>query len=216
MEKLTNDGLKKVAGEFAHKMSTHRIDEIVGASDGKHVGTYLEHAFKDYLQKYFYSANWGNSAKGVDLPDINTDIKFTSIRQPQSSLPFKDASQKIFGLGYNLIVFVYEKDDAKENNLTFSSVDFIDKSATADYTMTKVLRQTIKVGGNDDDLYATLIDRNLPGDDITYNNIIKNIRKNGVEQGYISISNALQWRASYKRVIEVAGTVKGVDKLYGE
>ena len=97
----------------------------------------------------------------------------------------------------------------------FTSVDFIDKSATADYTTTKIIRQTLDVDGNDDDLYAVLSDRNLPGDDITYNNIIKRIRENGVRQGYISISNALQWRASYKRIIKVAGTVEGVDKLYG-
>ena len=111
----------------------------------------------------------------MDLPDINTDIKFTSIRQPQSSLPFKDASQKIFGLGYNLIVFVYSKDDTKENNLTFTSVSFIDKSCTSDYTMTKIIRQTLDAGGNDEDLYAVLSDRNLPGDEITYNHIIKRI-----------------------------------------
>ena len=160
MERLTNDGLKRVAGEFAHKLSTHHVEEIMGASDGKHVGTYLEHAFKKYLQSRFESDNWGNSAKGVYLPDINTDIKFTSIRQPQSSLPFKDASQKIFGLGYNLIVFVYDKDDTRENNILFTSVSFIDKSCTADYTMTKIIRQTLDVDGNDDDLYAVLADRN--------------------------------------------------------
>lgn len=215
MEQLSNEGLKRVAGEFAHDLSTRHVTEIVGASDGKHVGTYLEHAFKHYLQDNFKANNWGNSAKGVDLPDINTDIKFTSIRQPQSSLPFKDASQKIFGLGYNLIVFVYDKDDSREHNITFTSVSFIDKSRTADYTMTKVIRQTLSVGGNDEDLYTVLTDRNLPGDDITYNSIIERIHRDGVKQGYISISNALQWRASYKRIIKVAGTVKGVDKLYG-
>lgn len=215
MERLTNDGLKRVAGQFAYELSTRHVEEIMGASDGKHVGTYLEHAFKKYLQSHFESDNWGNSAKGVDLPDINTDIKFTSIRQPQSSLPFKDASQKIFGLGYNLIVFVYDKDDTRENNILFTSVSFINKECTADYTMTKIIRQTLDIDGNDDDLYAVLADRNLPGDDITYKNIIGRIRQNGVKQGYISISNALQWRASYKRIIKVAGTVEGVDKLYG-
>jgi len=39
------------------------------------------------------------------------DIKVTSIRQPQSSCPFKSARQKIYGLGYSLIVFVYDKKD---------------------------------------------------------------------------------------------------------
>jgi hypothetical protein len=57
----------------------------------------------------------GNAASGIDLPsaDILTDIKVTSIKQPQSSCPFKDVKQKIYGLGYNLLVFVYDKKDDK-------------------------------------------------------------------------------------------------------
>ncbi len=215
MEKLTNEGLKRVAKDFADEISNNNIDELVGVSDGKHIGTYLEHAFKSYLKTKFVSNNWGNSAKGVDLPDINTDIKFTSIQQPQSSLPFKDASQKIFGLGYNLIIFVYVKDDTKRPNISFENISYVDKSKTADYVITKLLNETIRIGGNDDDLYGVLSDRNLPGDDITYKNIINRIRKQGVEQGYVTITNALQWRASYKRILKVSGTVTGVDKLYG-
>lgn len=53
----------------------------------------------------------GNSASGIDLPELNVDIKVTSIVQPQSSCPFKSARQKIFGLGYSLLVFVYSKTD---------------------------------------------------------------------------------------------------------
>lgn len=215
MEKLTIDGLKEVTKDFADKISSHNIDDLVGVSDGKHIGTYLEHAFKDYLKTKFVSNNWGNSAKGIDLPEINTDIKFTSIHQPQSSLPFRDASQKIFGLGYNLIVFVYDKNDNRQPNISFKNISFVDKTKTADFTITKVLRQTLDVGGNDDDLYSILADRNIPGDDIIYNNIIKRIREQGVNQGYVTITNALQWRASYKRIVAISGTVTGVDKLYG-
>lgn len=36
--------------------------------------------------------------------------------------------------------------------------------------------------------------------------IIKNVPK----QGYLTISNALQWRLQYKRVISLENTVKGV------
>jgi len=50
-----------------------------------------------------------NSAKGIDFPEIDVDIKVTSFKQPQSSCPFRSARQKIFGLGYSLLVFVYEK-----------------------------------------------------------------------------------------------------------
>ena len=53
-----------------------------------------------------YDFDGGNSASGIDLPELEVDIKTTSINQPQSSCPFKSARQKIYGLGYNLLVFV--------------------------------------------------------------------------------------------------------------
>lgn len=76
------------------------------STDGKAVGTYLEHKFKAYLKEK-YTFDEGNSANGIDLPSLGVDIKTTSIMQPQSSCPFKSARQKIYGLGYNLLVFVY-------------------------------------------------------------------------------------------------------------
>src|SRR6266478_39893 len=79
-------------------------------TDGKALGTYLEHKFVAHLMEK-YSFAGGNSASGIDIPSINVDIKVTSIRQPQSSGPFKSARQKIYGLGYSLIVFVYDKSD---------------------------------------------------------------------------------------------------------
>lgn len=61
----------------------------------------------------------GSSAKGLDLPSVNTDIKVTSVVQPQSSCPYRDSKQKIYGLGYNLIVFVYIKeDDTKQKRVS--------------------------------------------------------------------------------------------------
>lgn len=74
------------------------------------MGTYVEHKFQEYLNsKYEFTV--GSSAKGIDLSDsfINTDIKVTSIKQPQSSCPFKNTNQKIFGLGYNLLVLCIKK-----------------------------------------------------------------------------------------------------------
>jgi len=53
----------------------------------------------------------GNSASEIDLPRLGVDMNVTSVKQPQSSCPFKPASQNIFGLGYHLLIFVYEKTD---------------------------------------------------------------------------------------------------------
>ena len=82
----------------------------LGLQTEKLSGHILEHKFQDYLgSKYDYSQ--GSPAKGIDFPELGIDVKVTSIKQPQSSCPFKSAGQKIYGLGYDLIVFVYEKSD---------------------------------------------------------------------------------------------------------
>src|SRR6266487_6232382 len=107
---LTVQLLQKESSGFARAQSKHAEPSLFGVTDGKAVGTYLEHKFQAYLQsKYQYVR--GSSAKGIDFPELDVDIKVTSIRQPQSSCPFKSASQKIYGLGYSLLVFVYEKKD---------------------------------------------------------------------------------------------------------
>ena len=64
----------------------------------------LEHKFIAQLQSQ-YTFREGNSASGIDIPSLDLDIKVTSIRQPQSSCPFKSARQKIYGLGYHLIIY---------------------------------------------------------------------------------------------------------------
>jgi len=105
MAKQTLDiqGLQVAAKDFCKKESGKYRSELFGVTDGKAVGTFVEHLFQEYLEQR-YDMTVGSSANGLDLPSINTDIKVTSIKQPQSSCPFKDSKQKIYGLGYNLIV----------------------------------------------------------------------------------------------------------------
>ena len=109
---ITIDALRAEAAEFSETESAHEEPRLYGVTDGKAVGTYLEHKFQHMLRgKYRYSE--GSSAKGIDFPELNVDLKVTSIRQPQSSSPFRSARQKVFGLGYSLLIFVYEKTDAE-------------------------------------------------------------------------------------------------------
>ena len=167
-------------------------------------------------KKYFVDN--GNSARGVDLPapEINTDIKVTSIKQPQSSCPFKDAKQKIYGLGYNLLVFVYKKTDNQENEtaiLDFKSCSFIIKERTADYTTTFRLLEMLNDGANEEDITAYLNDRNIPADDITLTQMAKHILENKPKLGYLTISNALQWRLQYGRIVALAQKVDGITKI---
>lgn len=216
-QKLTIELLKNAAREFCENESTYNNSDLYGVTDGKAVGTYIEHKFQDYLENN-YEYNKGSSAKGIDLPDdeIQTDIKVTSIKQPQSSCPFKNAKQKIFGLGYNLLVFVYEKTDDAERGtsiLDFVSCSFLDKERTADYTITYRLREILEDGGNKEDIIAYLSDRNIPADEITLDQIADSLLTKTPEQGYLTISNALQWRLQYGRIVYLKEEVNGITKL---
>ena len=158
----------------------------------------------------------GSSAVGLDLPSVNCDIKVTSIKQPQSSCPYKDSKQKIYGLGYNLIVFVYKKHDdtkSKTGRLEFVSCSFIDKSRTADFQTTKGICDIIERDGNQDDIFAFLVDRNIPADEVTLINIAKDLLNNPPLIGYLTISNALQWRLQYGRIVNLSEEVNGITSI---
>lgn len=209
---LTIDELIKSARRFCEFESRENHIEFIGITDGKAVGTYVEHKFQYFLQSQ-YIVDVGSSAKGIDLPgsEIQTDIKVTSVTQPQSSCPFKNARQKIFGLGYNLLVFVYDKHDTNDTcTLHFTHCTFIDKERTADFTITRRLREMVYDGANKEDIIGFLQDKNVPGDDIVYNDLANEILDYPPEQGYLTISNALQWRLQYARVITLDNSVPGV------
>ena len=210
---LTIEALQSEAAVFAAAESSHDEPRLYGVTDGKAVGTYLEHKFQAILHtKYTYEK--GSSAKGVDFPGLNVDMKVTSIRQPQSSSPFRSARQKIFGLGYSLLVFIYQKTDdnlKQTGQLQILHTIFVDASRTADYQTTRGIREIIlERNGNVDDLIAFMSDRNLPIDDIAATKLAREFLNSPPKLGYLTISNALQWRLQYSRIIETAGVVDGI------
>jgi hypothetical protein len=212
---LTIEKLCAEAARFSEIESTHHEATLYGVTDGKTVGNYLEHKFTAYLAEN-YSYQPGNSASGIDFPDLEVDIKVTSVKQPQSSCPFKSATQKVFGLGYHLLVFVYDKyDDADSRTarLDMQHTVFIDKSRTADFQTTKGILDILSRDGNKDDIIAFLEDRNLPVDEIGVNHLADKILKSPPNQGYLTISNALQWRLQYGRIIQQAGNVLGIIRV---
>jgi hypothetical protein len=211
---LSIDLLTKEARSFCLKESRTDYPSLFGVTDGKAVGTFIEHKFQSVLSDK-YSCEIGSSANGIDMPakDLNADIKVTSIKQPQSSCPFRDARQKIYGLGYNLLVFVYSKSDdpgRKVARLDFVSCSFISDNRTADYQTTRALRQMIENKANADDVIAYLTDRNLPADEITMTKLANEVLAQPPEQGYLTISNALQWRLQYGRVVDLDESVSGI------
>ena len=188
MELLDTAKLIKSAETFCKQESGKYRKELFGVTDGKAIGTFIEHLFRNYLSEH-YEMEAGSSANGLDLPSVNTDIKVTSIKQPQSSCPFKDSKQKIYGLGYNL------------------------KARTADYQTTMGIRQIIENNGNADDIFAFLNDHKIPADEVTLMNMAKDILKNPPHIGYLTISNALQWRLQYGRVVTLSENVEGISTI---
>jgi hypothetical protein len=216
-EKLTIPKLIEEAQYFCVAQSKYQHKELFGVTDGKAVGTLIEQKFQKHLNEK-YEVTIGSSASGIDLPssDILTDIKVTSIKQPQSSCPFKDAKQKIFGLGYNLLVFVYDKADdsnTKTATLNFVSCSFVSKERTADFTTTFRLREMVKDNANESDIIAYLQDKNIPADEITLSKLAVQILQTPPEQGYLTISNALQWRLQYQRVVTLTEDILGITKI---
>jgi hypothetical protein len=215
MHKLTVEFLKMEAKAFAEGESTHKEKSLYGVTDGKAVGTYLEHKFQEVLKRR-YKFTLSSSAKGIDFPQLAVDIKATSVRQPQSSCPFKSARQKIYGLGYSLLVFVYEKTDVVKLHaavLNIRNVIFVESSQTGDFQTTTGILKILANKGNVDDVCAFMTERFLPIDDIQAHTLAKEILNNPPAVGYLTISNALQWRLQYGRAIEQAGKVHGVQRV---
>jgi len=218
MSRLTQESLGNEAAIFSALESQHQEASLYGVTDGKAIGTYWEQKFKLYLKEK-YDFVEGNAASGIDFPELLVDIKVTSTKQPQSSCPFKSARQKIFGLGYSLIIFVYEKLDNSLNrtaNLRMITTIFVSAERTADWPMTRGIRNILNNQGNKDDLIAFMLDKNLPVDEMEAANIADEILANPPVQGFLTISNALQWRLQYTRVIDLAGQEEGLIAIYRE
>lgn len=201
---LTLDALRNEAGAFADLESKVQEKSLFGVTDGKKIGTYVEHKFNRYLEGR-YDFKTGNAASGIDFPALGVDVKVTSIRQPQSSCPYRNARQKIFGLGYSLLVFVYEKTDIKKTrsaNLKILHAIFVSAERTADFQTTRGILEILQRKGNADDLVGFMQDRMLPVEEQEARQIAIEIAARPPTEGYLTISNALQWRLQYTRVIE--------------
>lgn len=79
--------------------------------------------------------------------------------------------------------------------------------------MTAGIAEIINRQGNKDDLIAFMMERMLPVDEIQASAIADDLLKEAPDIGYLTISNALQWRLQYRRVIEQADLVSGVVRV---
>ena len=76
--RLTVELLRDEAASFALAESKHGEPSLFGVTDGKAVGTYLEHKFQASLHKRF-TYDEGSSAKGIDFPTLKVDMKVVEL-----------------------------------------------------------------------------------------------------------------------------------------
>ena len=93
-------------------------------------------------------------------------------------------------------------------------VIFVESQCTADFQTTTGLRQILQNNGNVDDIMAFLLERFLPVDDSQALQLAEEIMVSPPPIGYLTISNALQWRLQYRRVIDIAGPIDGIWNVF--
>jgi hypothetical protein len=94
------------------------------------------------------------------------------------------------------LVFVYEKTDdqkRKTSNLNMLHTVFVAEDRTADFTTTRLLRETIQAQGNKEDLVALMFDRNLSLDEIEAEKIALELLEKPLLQGYIRMPRDAPW-----------------------
>ena len=108
---LTIESLKREAARFAG-FPFDSDGALYGVNDGKTIGTFVEKTFKHHLSKE-YEFGRVDLSVGIDFPELNVNVKTSKANQPQSSCPYRTAEQKIFGLGYSLLVFCMTRQTMK-------------------------------------------------------------------------------------------------------
>ena len=68
--------------------------------------------------------------------------------------------------------------------------------------------------GNLDDILAYFEERMIPAEEIQARKLAEEVLNNPPEIGYLTITNALQWRLQYSRVIHEAGNIDGIIKVH--
>jgi hypothetical protein len=142
------------------------------------------------------------------------DIKVTSIRQPQSSCPFKSARQKIYGLGYSLLVFVYDKRDdekTRTGRLDIQHTIFVQKERTADYQTTLGLLRLIENKANRDDILAFFEEHYMPFEKPEDVRLAERVLRHRPTVG--ALGQQRMRPSCFDRVIESVGEVDGVLRL---
>ena len=70
-----------------------------------------------------------------------------------------------------------------------------------------------KVNANTEDIIAFLEGIKIPADEITLKQLAEQVLATEITIGYLTISNALQWRLQYKRIVNLNVNIEGIYKI---
>ncbi|HLI50021.1 MAG TPA: hypothetical protein VKV18_15225 [Chthonomonas sp.] len=97
--------------------------------------------------------------------------------------------------------------------LSISPVIFVGRERTGDYQTTSGLFKILENNGSKDDIIAFFKKRRLPLNDSEASQLAEEVLQNPPLLGYLTISNALQWRLQFGRLIDLAGTLPEIERL---
>ena len=192
------------AHQFANDFSKKSHNKLFGITDGKAIGTYIENLYKDII-KTKYGVKVATASNGIDIPNENIDIKCTLTTRPQSSCPYKSFRQKVYGLGYSILLFTYIKNDnfdTKECKIIINGVYYISENETSDTYITENINYILDNSLNkEEELIELFKEVKLPADDFDLSQLAKEVLINRPNIGKLTISNALQWRLQYSKIV---------------
>lgn len=70
-----------------------------------------------------------------------------------------------------------------------------------------------RVGANVEDIISFLTGIKIPVDEITLKQIAELILFSEITIGYLTISNAHQWRLNYNRIVNLSDHIPGIHKI---
>ena len=167
----------------------------------KRIGTYFEEELRVWFEEKHGLVSEGSVAKGIDLPAFNLDVKTTSNRQPQSSSPFDDPGERITGVDYNILLFVYDKQSVEDGNqFGIVSCVYIPKERASDYrkseNASKLVADYREGKLSESELREQL--EELTGIGAISDDKFEEIKENPPEKGAITMTPAVQWRFNYR------------------
>lgn len=202
--------------EFCAEMESRTVPEDKSGTS-KQIGTYFEKKLRDWFENIHGLVSEGSVAEDIDLPAFNLDVKTTSNRQPQSSSTFDDPGERIVGVDYNILLFIYHKQSVDGGNkFQIKTCAYIPKERASDYRKSddavKLVADYREGKLSESELREQL--ENLTGVGAISDEKFEEIKENPPEKGAITITPALQWRFNYNKMVK-EDVPEGTERIYG-